>query len=138
MNRGLLIVAWAAAALLVTAGSADAHHSWQLDRAKVLTLSGTVTRFDFANPHVQVYFQVEEESGNTNTWQAGGPSPNQLSRGGWNRESVKPGDQITVAGYQNRNGSKVLRFDTITLPGGQVLSGYRDGFRAGDLLRLLA
>ena len=129
MNRGLRIATLAVAAAMVAAGSADAHHSWQLDRSKMLTLSGTVTRFDFANPHVQVYLQTKEERSNTDTWQAGGPSPNQLSRGGWNRESIKPGDQITVAGYQDRNGSKVLRFDTITLPSGQVLNGYRGGFR---------
>ena len=129
MRRSLLIVAVSVMGLLAVAGPADAHHSWQLDRSKMVTLSGTVTRFDFANPHVQVYFEVKEENGATDTWQAGGPSPNQLSRGGWSRDTVKQGDQITVAGYRNRDGSKVLRFDTLTLAGGQVLSGYRGGNR---------
>jgi hypothetical protein len=129
MQRSLLLVALAVVALLVAAGPADAHHSWQLDRSKLLTLTGTVTRFDFANPHVQVYFQVKEENGALDTWQAGGPSPNQLSRGGWSRDTVKPGDQITVAGYRNRDGSRILRFDSVTLAGGQVLSGYRGGPR---------
>ena len=129
MNRSLLILALTVLGLLLVVGPADAHHSWQLDRSKMLTLSGTVTRFDFANPHVQVYLQVKEDSGAADTWQAGGPSPNQLSRGGWSRDSVKPGDQITVAGYRNRDGAKIMRFDTVTLPSGQVLTGYRNGFR---------
>lgn len=129
MNRSFLIAVLTVTGLLITAGSADAHHSWQLDHSKLLTLSGTVTRFDFANPHVQLYVQVKEENGTTDTWQAGGPSPNQLSRGGWSRDSLKPGDQVTVAGYRNKDGSKVMRFDTITLPGGKVLDGYRRGYR---------
>jgi hypothetical protein len=129
MSRSPLIVALTVVTLLLAAGSADAHHSWQLDHSKLLTLSGTVTRFDFANPHVQLYLQVKEDNGTVDTWQAGGPSPNQLARGGWSRDSVKPGDQISVAGYRNKDGSKVLRFDTVTLAGGQVLTGYRNGFR---------
>jgi uncharacterized protein DUF6152 len=125
MNRSPLIVALAILGLLVAAAPADAHHSWQLDRSKMVTLTGFVTHFDFSNPHVQVYFQVKGENGAGETWQAGGPSPNQLSRGGWSRDTMKPGDQITVAGYRNRDGSKVLRFDTITLASGQVIDGYR-------------
>jgi Family of unknown function (DUF6152) len=126
MRRNLLIVAASALGLLVAGAPADAHHSWQLDRSKLVTLSGTVTRFEFANPHVQLYLQVKGDNGTVDTWQAGGPSPNQLSRGGWSRETVKPGDRITVAGYRNRDGSRILRFDTITLASGQVLNGYRD------------
>lgn len=105
MKRGLCIVAFIVVALFASAGPAAAHHSWQLDHSKLLTLSGTVTRFDFANPHVQLYFQVKESDGTTATWQAGGPSPNQLARGGWSRDSMKPGDHVAVAGYRNKDGS---------------------------------
>lgn len=129
MRGSLPVVALTVLVLLLAAGPVNAHHSWQLDRAKMVTLSGTVNRFDFANPHVQVYFDVQEENGEGGTWQAGGPSPNQLSRGGWTRETVKPGDQITVAGYRHRDGSKIMRFDTITLASGQMLTGYRGGPR---------
>jgi hypothetical protein len=129
MNRNLLVVALTVVGLLLASGTADAHHSWQLDRSKALTLSGTVTRFEFANPHVQLYLQVKEDNGTVDTWQAGGPSPNQLSRGGWSRDTVKPGDSVTVMGYRNKDGSKILRFDTITLASGQVLEGYRRGYR---------
>ena len=129
MKSSFVLTLAALVATLLFAPTADAHHSWQLDHSKALTLSGTVSRFDFANPHVQLYFQVKEDNGAVDTWQAGGPSPNQLARGGWSRDSLKPGDQVTVVGYRNKDGSKVLRFDTITLPGGQVLDGYRRGYR---------
>jgi hypothetical protein len=129
VKSSFVVTLAALVATLFFASSAHAHHSWQLDHSKALTLSGTVSRFDFANPHVQLYFQVKEDNGALDTWQAGGPSPNQLARGGWSRDSLKPGDQVTVVGYRNKDGSKVLRFDTITLPGGQVLDGYRRGYR---------
>jgi len=125
MSRSFWAVAVSAIGLLVAASPMDAHHSWQLDRSRLITLKGTVTRFDFANPHVQLYVQVKDDTGNAVNWTVGGPSPNQLSRSGWTRDTVKPGDQITVAGYRNRDGSNVMRFDTITLAGGQVLNGYR-------------
>jgi hypothetical protein len=114
-----------AAGLLVAPSPMDAHHSWQLDRSQLVTLKGTVIRFDFANPHVQVYVQVKDDAGNAANWTVGGPSPNQLSRSGWTRDTVKSGDQITAAGYRNRDGSNVMRFDTVTLASGQVLGGYR-------------
>jgi hypothetical protein len=129
MNRNCFIALLVIAGLLAAVAPADAHHSWQLDRSKLYTLSGTVARFDFANPHVQLYFQVKEDNGTVDTWQAGGPSPNQLSRGGWSKDTLKLGEQVTVAGYRNKDGSKILRFDTITLPGGQVLQGYQRGYR---------
>jgi hypothetical protein len=129
MKRTFVIVAVCAVAMLA-ASPAYAHHAWQLDRSKMVTLKGTVTKFDFANPHVQIYLQVKDDNGNAETWQAGGPSPNQLSRAGWTRDTVKPGDPISVEGYRNRDGSYVLRFDTLTLASGQVLAGYAGrGFR---------
>jgi hypothetical protein len=106
--------------------SISAHHSWQLDRARLLTLRGTVTSFAFANPHVQIYFDVKDDQGNVENWTAGGPSPNRLARSGWTRDTLKPGDEITAVGYRNRNGSNVLRFDHVTMANGQVIGGYRN------------
>jgi hypothetical protein len=124
MKRGFLVLTMCAVTLLAASSPMYAHHAWQLDRSKMVALKGTVTKFDFGNPHVQIYLQAKDDNGNTVTWNAGGPSPNQLSRTGWTRDTVKPGDQIAVAGYRNRDGSFVLRFDTITLASGQVMAGY--------------
>ncbi len=125
MKGSVIIAALGAVALCVASVPADAHHAWQLDRSRLVTLNGSVTRFDFGNPHVQIYLQVKDEKGGAANWTAGGPSPNQLSRAGWSREIIKPGDQITVAGYRNKDGSNVMRFDSVTLASGQVLPGYR-------------
>jgi len=111
-------------AFLFTSIPVQAHHAWQLDRSKLVNLTGTVTKFDFGNPHVFVFLQVKDEKGNMTNWSAGGPSPNQLSRGGWTKESIRAGDQISVAGYRNKDGSNVLRFENVTLADGKVLAGY--------------
>lgn len=124
MRKGSLVLSACVVTLLAAASPIYAHHAWQLDRSKMVTLKGTVTKFDFGNPHVQIYFQTRDDNGTAETWNAGGPSPNQLSRAGWTRDTVKPGDQITVAGYRNRDGSYVVRFDSVTLAGGQVMVGY--------------
>lgn len=125
MKKNLLVLAAVVAGLLATASPISAHHSWQLDRAHLLTLKGTVTSFAFSNPHVQIYFEVKDDQGNVAKWAAGGPSPNRLSRSGWTRDTFKPGDEITAVGYRNRDGSNILRFDTVALANGQVIGGYR-------------
>jgi hypothetical protein len=111
--------------LLATAGPIAAHHSWQLDRSRLLNLKGTVTSFAFSNPHVQVYFDVKDADGNIEKWSAGGGSPNRLSRSGWTRDTLKPGDEVTVTGYRSRNGTNILRFDSVALGDGQPIGGYR-------------
>jgi len=121
----LLIVAVVAAGLLATASPMSAHHAWQLDRSRLLNVKGTVTSFAFSNPHVQIYFDVKDANGNIENWSAGGASPNRLSRSGWTRETLKPGDEVAVTGYRSRNGSNVLRFDSVALADGQPIGGYR-------------
>ena len=125
MRITLLIVAVVAAGLLATASPMSAHHAWQLDRSRLLNVKGTVTSFAFSNPHVQIYFDVKDANGNIENWSAGGASPNRLSRSGWTRETLKPGDEVAVTGYRSRNGSNVLRFDSVALADGQPIGGYR-------------
>ena len=77
-----------------------AHHSIdaEFDRNKPITISGTVTKVDWMNPHIWIYLDVKDKDGKTVKWQFEGGPPNALRRGGWNRDSVKEGDQITVKG----------------------------------------
>jgi hypothetical protein len=125
MRTNLLAFAVVAAALLATPSPISAHHAWQLDRSRVLTLKGTVTSFAFSTPHVQIYFEVKDDQGNIEKWVAGGASPNRLSRSGWTRDTLKPGDSITVTGYRARDGSNLLRFDSVALADGSAIGGYR-------------
>jgi hypothetical protein len=75
---------------------------------------------------VQIYFDVKDANGNIEKWSAGGASPNRLSRSGWTRETLQPGDEVTVNGYRARNGSTVMRFESVALADGQPIGGYRD------------
>jgi hypothetical protein len=82
-----------------------AHHGTGgiYDMSKSVTLKGTVTTFKFVNPHVLVYFEVPGKAGNVN-WLGEGPPVINWARIGWNRNSIKAGDHVTVTLYPARNG----------------------------------
>ena len=111
-----------AVALLMVSASAFAHHGMTTyDLERRITMKGTVTRFDFANPHVLLHFDVKDVKGTVVPWVGETGSPNMMRRGGWNRNTLKPGDQITVSGQPAKNGSPSMRFLKIVLPNGQEL-----------------
>src|SRR5262249_42205150 len=84
-----------------------AHHaiSAKFDPARKRTLTGTVTRIDWANPHVHVLMNVREGNNRTSNWAVELESVVDLERSGWKRDSVKPGEAITVQGIVARDGS---------------------------------
>ena len=82
---------------LSLAGSASAHHgfvSW-FDMSRSITVKGTVTSFEWTNPHSYIYFDVKDEKGAIEKWSAEMGGVPMLGRAGWRRETVKPGDEIT-------------------------------------------
>ncbi len=114
---------------LVISGPAFAHHSMSMyDSGHETTFKATITQFDWANPHAQITFTVPDEHGNIEKWVAEGPSPNRLANGGWSKETLKPGDQVTIVGNCNKNGSPTMRFVRVTLPNGQELQARRRYF----------
>ena len=96
MRSNRLVLILVAMGFLAAAGPMAAHHSWQVDRTKMVTVKGTVASFSLSNPHVQIQFDVKDADGNIAKWSAGGGSPSRLSRSGWNRDTLKPGDEIAV------------------------------------------
>jgi hypothetical protein len=101
---------------------APAHHGTSpYDTTKLTTLKGTVTDFQFINPHVEISFVVKDDKGKIEQWIGEANSPNVLSRHGWSRDIVKPGDQITLIGNRGKNGSNTLRLQKIVLSNGQEL-----------------
>jgi hypothetical protein len=113
----------------VISGPAFAHHSMSMyDSSHETTFKATITQFDWANPHTQISFTVGDEHGIIEKWVAEGPSPNRLANGGWSKESLKPGDQVTIVGNRNKNGSPTMRFEKVILPNGQELQGRRHYF----------
>jgi hypothetical protein len=111
---GILI----AAGILLAGGAALAHHSFaaEFDANKPVTLTGVVTRVDWANPHVWFYFNVKDpDSGRLVNWGAEMGPPHLLQRRGGRRETLKLGEEVTVAGALARDGSKRMNAGTVTL-----------------------
>jgi hypothetical protein len=117
----------AAVVLLTVVGPMFAHHgSAAYDTTQETTVKGTVTDFQFVNPHTLIFFDVKNDKGVVEHWQAEAMSPNQLTRDGWNKNTLKPGDQITITGYRAKNGSNILRFRKMALSNGQEIKGGLD------------
>ena len=86
---------------------AIAHHGLaEFDQTKKVTLKGTVTEFHFVNPHCVVEFEVKDDKGHVQKWQAEMTSPARLK--GWTATSLEPGNVVTVTGYRAKNGALFL------------------------------
>jgi hypothetical protein len=120
---------FAIAASLLISGAVFAHHSMSMyDRNHDSTFKATIALFDWANPHSRIAFTVTDEHGDVVKWQAEGPGPNRLANHGWNKDSLKPGDQVTIVGNRNKDGSPTMRFEKVILANGQELKAYPRGF----------
>jgi hypothetical protein len=109
-------------AILAFGVSIAAHHSFaaQYDRNKPITLKGTVTKIEWANPHIYFYMDVKESSA-TASWAIEGGAPNTLYRAGWRKDSAKVGDVVTVDGFLARDGTKLVNMQTALLADGRKL-----------------
>jgi hypothetical protein len=119
----LLRLAAAGALALALAGAASAHHSFAMfDQGKKVTLKGTVTEFQWTNPHAFIELDVVGSDGKTVRWSLELNSPNNLKRQGWSRNSLQPGVQISVTFNPLRNGKPGGLFNSLVLPDGKVLA----------------
>jgi len=119
--RIVSLLAVLATSLLISA-PAFAHHSMSMyDRGQDTTFKAIITEFNWANPHSQIIFTVTDEHGNIQKWVAEGPGPNRLANHGWSKDSLKPGDQVTIVGNRNKDGSPTMRFEKVIFPNGQEL-----------------
>lgn len=111
-----------AVSLLMAAIPAFAHHgAAAFDTTKAVSVKGTVTDFQFINPHVLVMWTVKASDGTVQKWDGELTSPNHLARAGWTRHSLKPGDQVTVTGYVSKNGTKSMWIHSIVMADGHAL-----------------
>ena len=113
------------AALLIATAAAPAalaHHSFAMfDQSKVVTLNGVVQEFEWTNPHAWIELMVPNASGTPVKWGIELNSPNNLTRQGWKRNSIQPGDKVTITLNPLRNGNSGGLFNQIVLPNGKVL-----------------
>lgn len=112
-----------AIAIVIVIGSAPtlAHHGFAAYTNETRTVQATITDFRFVNPHVQLYFDVENETGEVEHWQAELTAPNKLSRGGWTKSTFKPGDEVQITGQVARNGGRSIRIRELRKAGGEPL-----------------
>lgn len=111
--------------LLLVSGPAFAHHAWHgYDMGNLTTLKGSVTQFDWGNPHVWINFDVADDKANVEKWSAGGPSPSRMANTGWEKDTIKPGDQITAVGHRITDGTYSMRLVKVVLSDGRELICY--------------
>jgi hypothetical protein len=106
--RTALVAAIAIAFILVGLPAFAHHGTAAFDVSRSVTVKGVVTDFQYINPHVQVYFDVKGDNGEMEKWQAEFTAPNKLSRAGWTKRTLKPGDAIEITGNPAKNGAHTL------------------------------
>ena len=86
------------AALALCGAALSAHHSFAVfDMTQEKTITGVVSKFEWTNPHTFIFVDVPNDKGVVESWAIEGMSPNYLGRRGWSKNSVKPGEKITVS-----------------------------------------
>jgi hypothetical protein len=119
------VVCALAFALLVAATPLRGHHSFaaEYDGAKPVTLSGTVARVDWQNPHIYFYLDVKNDRGAVTQWKVEGYPPNMLVRQGWKKDvTMKVGDTISVSGWRARSDEPLAAGREVTFGDGKKLN----------------
>jgi len=109
--------------LLSLAAPSYAHHATaSFDMTNSATVKGTVTGFDWTNPHVYIYVDVKDAKGAVEKWSVETASVGMLARAGWRRDSVKAGDEITVIGNRAKDGRPFLHLNKLIFANGQEMT----------------
>ena len=106
-----------------------AHHAFaaELDAKRPVKFTGTVTKMVWVNPHAWIYVDVKKPDGTAEEWMVEAGTPNTLFRRGITKQSLLAGTEITVDGYQSKDGSLRMNGRDVTLPNGQTLFLGSDG-----------
>ena len=120
MRRASLLIGLS---MVCAAAAAQAHHSFAVyfDPTKEVKITGKVTSFRFTNPHGTIVIEATDAQGRVREWRAETNAPVVLSRRGWTRTSVKPGEEITVQGWPSRDGKPYLRLQRAVRADGSLI-----------------
>ncbi len=120
-----MVVAVAAMVLAISgplSAPLSAHHGTAaFDMEKKVTMKVTVAKWLWANPHCVLQFDAKDDSGNVVHWATETSNPSDMTNAGWTRDTLKPGDEITVTVFPAKNGKPIGRIATVTLASGQTL-----------------
>ena len=123
MRKPALFLATIFCVVFISAPLLAHHGEANYDTEKIVSIKGTVTAFEFVNPHVQITLDVKNDKGETEKWIGEARSPAMLSRyGGWDRNTIKVGDTITFYGHRTKNGTPFMRLEKIVMSDGKELS----------------
>jgi|HubBroStandDraft_6_1064221.scaffolds.fasta_scaffold455550_2 hypothetical protein len=111
----------------------SAHHSFaaEYDDKKPVKVTGIVSKVEWTNPHSRMYLNVKDANGKITVWNFEFGSPNHLFRAGWNRNTVKEGDQITIEGWGAKDGSHLAQTRQVILADGRKVPGFASGGESG-------
>lgn len=123
MRAKLFVLAAGIVGLVVTATSAMAHHSFaaEFDVNKPITLTGTINRMEWVNPHSWLFIDVKQPDGKVVTWSLEFGATNALFRRGWRKTDLPSGAQVTVTGFQAKSGAARANARDVTLSDGRQL-----------------
>ena len=123
MNGRFAICFMTGAALLLTGTAAVAHHAEaaQFDQSKPVEVSGVVSKVEWANPHIWFYVDVKDDQGKITTWGFSGGAPGMLARRGFTKNTLKPGDVVSVRGSRARDGSNNASGGRVTFADGRAV-----------------
>ena len=117
------VVGIAGLAMWGAAASVSAHHAFaaEFDAKKSVSFKGTVTKMEWINPHTWLHVDVKKPDGTVENWAIEAGTPNVLFRRGFTKESLLPGTEVVIEGYQAKDGSRRANGRNLTLPDGKML-----------------